>query len=77
MEPARTFEALLPDLEALVGAYRDRCLWFLVPDFMPANVEQALRALNYIERYGDRQAFVRARELRECLLRISNATSVD
>ena len=72
----RTFEELRPEIQALIQDYRLQCLWFLIPEFVPANPEQALRALYSIERYGDRRAFIRARELRACLLQSSNATSV-
>jgi hypothetical protein len=68
-------EALLKKVRRLVETCRDRCLWFLAPDHLPADREQALRALAYIERYGDRQAFVEARELRRCLSPNSSANS--
>jgi hypothetical protein len=44
------------DLALLIEEYRDRCLWFLRPDFMPTTDEQILRTLHQIERYGDRAA---------------------
>ena len=79
MDPEKqqaSFERLRPAIESLVEVYRVRCLWFLSPAFVPADREQALRALTYIERYGDRVGFIQARELRECLSRVSSATSV-
>ena len=54
-------------LMELVARYRGRCLWFLAPDFVPETPEQALRVLEYIERYGDRQGFVQARRLKQWL----------
>jgi hypothetical protein len=40
----------------LVAEHRDRCLWFLAPDFEPTDDQSAIRALRYIERYGDKAA---------------------
>lgn len=59
----------------LVDAYRDRCLWFLRPDFYPATAEERLRVLGYVERYGDVAAFRRAGVLRKCLSRRSSEPS--
>jgi hypothetical protein len=59
----------------LVAKYRDRCLWFLREDFVPGNVAEANLALDHIEKYGDREAFVEARRLRQWLLQVSNANS--
>lgn len=73
--PQPTFDSMLPAIHSLINAYRDRCLWFLDATFMPKDREQALRALTFIERYGDRSAFIQARELRECLSRLSSAAS--
>ena len=55
----------------LVEEYRLQCLWFAPRDYLPDSDEQRLRTLDNIERYGDREAFKRARELREWLLRPS------
>ena len=60
------------NVDTLVQEYRLRCLWFTSPDYLPATDEERLRALNNIERHGDCQAFMRARELKEWLLQISN-----
>jgi len=49
----------------LVEANRARCLWFAAPDYLPTTDAERLRALQHVERHGDRKAFVRARELRE------------
>jgi hypothetical protein len=59
----------------LVDEYRSRCLWFLRPDYYPATDEDRLRALDYIERYGDRQAFLRATAVRRWLSSTSSAPS--
>jgi len=55
-------------ITALVEEYRDRCLWFLRDGFVPSSTEEALRTLDFIERYGDRSGFERARKLRKWLL---------
>ena len=59
----------------LVDAYRDRCLWFLRTDYYPADRDDMLRALDYIRRYGDREAFRRASELAQWLSPLSNDPS--
>jgi hypothetical protein len=55
----------------LVEQYRGRCLWFLRPDFYPTTDA----VLEYIERYGDVDAFRRAARLKRRLLQTSNAPS--
>jgi len=62
-------------LNALVDDYRTRCLWFLRPDYYPVTYEERLRVLDYVQRYGDRDAHVRAMHLRQWLSQISNADS--
>ena len=59
----------------LVDEYRHRCLWFLRDDYYPTTDDEQLRVLDYIQRYGDRSAYVRAAEVRQWLLRTSSATS--
>lgn len=61
-------------VDALVDEYRARCLWFLRPDYYPANVAERIRVLQYIERYGDMSAHRRAAELRKWLSHSSSAT---
>ncbi len=60
-------------LVSLLERYRDRCLWFLRADYVPASREEWLRTLDLIERYGDMNAFKHAREARKCLLHPSKA----
>jgi hypothetical protein len=60
----------------LVDEYRHRCLWFLRDDYYPVTDDQRLRVLAYIERHGDRRAYLRAAEVRQWLSRTSNAASV-
>lgn len=55
------------ELTRLVEEYRDRCLWFLRADFMPTTTAQILRTLEQIERYGDRDAYRRAEEIKRWL----------
>ena len=59
----------LGDLHALVDEYRATCLWFLRRDYYPTTRDQQLRVLNYVQRYGDREGFVRAAALRQWHLR--------
>ena len=53
-----------------------RCLWFLAEDFVPETPEQAMRVLEYIEHYGDREGFVQARRLKQWLSPSINEASV-
>jgi hypothetical protein len=63
------------EIEDLIDKYRDRCLWFLRPDFIPRSQEEVLRVLDLIERYGDRAGFERAQRLRQWLLLPTSAES--
>lgn len=63
-------------LSGLVDRYRTQCLWFLRSDYYPATREAQLRVLDYIQRYGDREAHVRAATIRQWLLQHSSAGSV-
>lgn len=62
-------------VDALVDEYRTRCLWFVREDFRPSTDAERLLALRYIARYGDRSAFVRAREMQAWLSQEFNAPS--
>jgi len=64
-------------INQLVDEYRDRCLWFLRADYYPTDRQDALRALDYIRRYGDREAFRKAGELYQWLLLNSNRPSAN
>jgi hypothetical protein len=57
----------LQQLVALIECYRSRRLWFLAKDFVPAMPAQAVRVLEYSERYDDRDAFVQTRRLKQWL----------
>jgi hypothetical protein len=63
------------NIDRLIDENRLRCLWFLRADYYPATDDERLRVLEYIERYGDRDAYRRATELRRWLLPHSNAGS--
>ena len=70
-------QAAAEAVRCLVDQYRIRCLWFLRPDYYPSTPEEQLRALEYIERHGDREAFRRAATVKRWLLRPSSAPSAD
>jgi len=63
-------------LNRLVDDYRDRCLWFLRPDYYPTTVAERSRVLDLIVRYGDLEAYRRASEIRQWLSHHSSGTSV-
>ncbi|MBN1509337.1 MAG: hypothetical protein JW955_21000 [Sedimentisphaerales bacterium] len=60
-------EDLRCQINQLVDAYRDRCLWFLRVDYYPTDLQEVLRTLDYIRRYGDQEAFRKAGELYQWL----------
>jgi len=62
-------------LNRLIDDYRDRCLWFLRPDYHPTTLVERYRALDLIVRYGDLEAFRRASEIRQWLSHHSSGTS--
>jgi hypothetical protein len=67
--------ALAEAMHALVDDYRTRCLWFLRLDYYPTTREEQLRVLDYVQRYGDREAHIRAANLRQWLSQTSSADS--
>lgn len=64
------------EIDELVDRYRDQCLWFLRPDYYPRTLDEQLSILDTIQRYGDRNAFQKAAEARQWLLRQSSSRSV-
>jgi len=68
-------EDLRRQINQLVDVYRDRCLWFLRTDYYPTDLQDVLRTLDYIRRYGDREAFRKAGELFQWLSQDSSETS--
>jgi hypothetical protein len=60
-------EDLRRQVNQLVDEYRDRCLWFLRADYYPTDLPDVLCTLDYIRRYGDREAFRKAGELYQWL----------
>lgn len=63
------------EIRKLVDAYRVRCLWFLRQDFYPVTVREAESVLEAIQRYGDREGFIRSAEIKAWLSPNSNARS--
>ena len=69
-------EALHREIDALVEAQRDRCLWFLRADYLPCTDDERRWLLDEIQRRADRATFTRAAELKRWLSPPSNAASV-
>jgi hypothetical protein len=67
--------SIAEQVAVLVEEYRDRCLWFLRPDYLPTTPDEMWHVLELIERYGDRAGFQRAEEIKTCLLPHSSAQS--
>ena len=55
------------EIRELVDSYRVRCLWFLRQDFYPETVREAESVLDAIQRYGDREGFIRSGEIKAWL----------
>lgn len=64
-------------LRQLVDAYRARCLWPFREDFYPETTAETHQVLDAIQRYGDREGFIRSAEIRAWLSQGSSAPSVD
>jgi hypothetical protein len=64
-------------IDRLTDEYRARGLWFLRDNYYPTTTSERLRVLGYIEQHGDRDAFRRARELKNWLLHPSNEKSAN
>ena len=67
----KTRDQIYAEIDSLVEQYRDMCLWFSPRDYYPSTDETRLKVLHDIERHGDREAFMRSRELRHWLLQPS------
>lgn len=67
--------ALFARIDELAEARRTECLWFLWRDYLPSTIEERLRVLEYLEQRGDRATFIAARNLRDCLSRLSKEKS--
>ena len=72
---SRSSDPAIVAVDEIVDQYRDQCLWFLRQDYYPATNAERLRILQYIERYGDLDAYRRAARLKRWLLQSSSAPS--
>ena len=55
------------DVKFIMDNYRSMCFWSFPEDVMPQNKEQLVLALECLERYGDRDAYCKAGEIRQWL----------
>ena len=62
-------------ISELINEYRERCLWFMKPDFLPETEEERHRVLDLIVRHGDRRAYERVMEIRQWLSQRSSSRS--
>ena len=60
------------EFSELVVRCRSTCLWFLVPDKVPAERAAQIYSLDCVERYGGREDFIIARRLKQWLSQHSN-----
>jgi hypothetical protein len=63
------------EIDALVEHTRERCLWFLRPDYLPTSDAERLRVLISIQQHGTRDDWVAAERLRRWLSQRSSANS--
>ena len=75
MKPDET--TAMDEVYQLVDEYRDRCLWFLRPDYYPQTIREAVTVLEAIEKHGDRAAFQKAATLRRWFLQNSKENSAE
>ena len=68
-------QELRRELELLIDDARASCLWYLRPDYFPVGPEEVERTLVAIEREGNRETFLRARQLRQWFSATSSARS--
>ena len=66
---------VLREVSRLASRNQTTCLWFLRESFVPDTEELALRALDAIQRHGDRESYIQARRLKEWLLQRSSEKS--
>jgi len=67
--------ALDSEVRSLIDDYRERCLWFVRPDYYPSSSDEVLRVLRWIRARGDKEAFQRAGKIERWLSRTSSETS--
>jgi hypothetical protein len=75
--PAEDAARVYEEAWKLIEEKRATCLWFLDKSYRPVDAAGIARAMRYIERYGDREGYKRARGIRAWLSRISSGTSAD
>ena len=63
-------------INELIEAQRAVCLWYLRSDYFPTTDVERVRVLDAIQKYGDLEAFRRAGEFKQWLLRHSSEVSV-
>ena len=71
----RSLDPLIAAIDEIVEQYRHQCLWFLRSDYYPTTDVERLQVLDYIERYGDLEAYRRAGRLKRWLSQSSSASS--
>ena len=54
-------------VKSVIESYRSMCFCSFPEDFMPKDKDQLLLALDCLERYGDRNAYCKAGEIRQWL----------
>jgi len=64
------------EINALILEYKEICLWSLREDCGPDTLQETITILEKIEKYGDREGFIRAKRVKRWLLQNSNGWSV-
>ncbi|MGI5868607.1 MAG: helix-turn-helix domain-containing protein [Kiritimatiellia bacterium] len=58
---------VMNEIRSLWAQHRDECAWFVRRDFEPKNKAEALFCLSCLEKQGDRNLWIRSKELGKCL----------
>ena len=64
------------EITALILEYKETCLWSLREDCGMGTVREAITILEKIEKYGDREGFIRAKRVKRWLLQNPSVQSV-
>ena len=75
MTMSEDLQSAMVRVRELVVRHRAQCLWFLRSDYFPTTLADAHQVLDYIQQYGDLDAFRKAGQLKQWLSRNSSAAS--
>ena len=77
MSTATQDQEIARQVDELVDECRSTCLWYQRRDYYPRTRADRLRILSAIQRHANREVFIRAGRLKECLSQSSSDASAD